>query len=86
MFSRVGSFMTGTVSGATYRRDAASGRHFTPVSLDSAVEQILTLRASVRQAEGENGTPFPSYSAFLAASTACLVLTSRPRSSVTPKK
>jgi RNA polymerase sigma factor (sigma-70 family) len=41
-FSRDGSVLTGAVSGAVYRWDAASGRPLTPVAAqDSAVEQIL---------------------------------------------
>jgi RNA polymerase sigma factor (sigma-70 family) len=41
-FSRDGSVLTGAVSGAIYRWDAASGRQLTPaVAQDSAVEQIL---------------------------------------------
>ncbi len=41
-FSRDGWVLTGAVSGAIYRWDAASGRQLTPsVALDSAVEQIL---------------------------------------------
>jgi RNA polymerase sigma factor (sigma-70 family) len=40
-FSRDGSVLTGAVSGAIYRWDAASGRQLTPAAaLDSAVEQI----------------------------------------------
>jgi RNA polymerase sigma factor (sigma-70 family) len=42
VFSRDGSVLTGAVSGAIYRWDAASGRQLTPsVAQDSAVEQIL---------------------------------------------
>jgi WD40 repeat protein len=41
-FSRDGSVLTGAVSGAIYRWDAASGRQLTPAAArDSAVEQIL---------------------------------------------
>ena len=41
-FSRDGSVLTGAVSGAIYRWDAASGRQLTPAEAqDSAVEQIL---------------------------------------------
>jgi RNA polymerase sigma factor (sigma-70 family) len=41
-FSRDGSVLTGAVSGAVYRWDAASGRQLTPAAAqDSAVEQIL---------------------------------------------
>jgi RNA polymerase sigma factor (sigma-70 family) len=41
-FSRDGSVLTGAVSGAIYRWDAASGRQLTPsAAQDSAVEQIL---------------------------------------------
>src|SRR5262249_33698727 len=41
-FSRDGSVLTGAVSGAIYRWDAASGRQLTPTAAqDSAVEQIL---------------------------------------------
>ncbi len=42
VFSRDGSVLTGAVSGAIYRWDAASGRQLTPAAAqDSAVEQIL---------------------------------------------
>jgi hypothetical protein len=41
-FGRDGSALTGAVSGAIYRWDAASGHQLTPaVAQDSAVEQIL---------------------------------------------
>jgi RNA polymerase sigma factor (sigma-70 family) len=41
-FSRDGSVLTGAVSGAIYRWDAASGRPLTPAAgQDSAVEQVL---------------------------------------------
>ncbi len=41
-FSRDGSVLTGAVSGAIYRWDAASGRQLTPAAAqDSAVEQVL---------------------------------------------
>jgi RNA polymerase sigma factor (sigma-70 family) len=41
-FSRDGSVLTGAVSGAIYRWDAASGRQLTPAAAqDSAVEQIV---------------------------------------------
>jgi RNA polymerase sigma factor (sigma-70 family) len=41
-FSRDGSVLTGAVSGAIYRWDAASGRQLTPAAAqDTAVEQIL---------------------------------------------
>ncbi|HZY88468.1 MAG TPA: sigma-70 family RNA polymerase sigma factor [Gemmataceae bacterium] len=41
-FSRDGAALTGAVSGAIYRWDAASGRQLTPAAAqDSAVEQIL---------------------------------------------
>jgi RNA polymerase sigma factor (sigma-70 family) len=41
-FSRDGSVLTGSVGGAIYRWDAASGRQLTPAAAqDSAVEQIL---------------------------------------------